>query len=124
MTQSVKENLLAAFRYLLKPPNRMAVKNAVAFPEFSEVLKEAYVQVAKKQFEASGKDPTIEGISLIANIEIKEVRDILGANLGARFGVAAQESNPLPTALAAWHTDVNYTGPYGVLRDLEFSRSG
>jgi hypothetical protein len=26
--------------------------------------------------------------------------------------------------LAAWHTDVNYTGPYGVLRDLEFSRSG
>ena len=32
MTQSVKENLLAAFRYLLKPLVRMAVKNAVAFP--------------------------------------------------------------------------------------------
>ena len=122
MTQSVKENLLAAFRYLLKPLVRMAVKNAVAFPEFSEVLKQAYVDVARKQFEDSGKDPTIEGISLIANIEKNQVRDILGSNIGAKFGVAAQESNPLPTALAAWHTDVNYTGPYGVLRDLEFSR--
>ena len=123
MTQSVKENLLAAFRYLLKPLVRMAVKNAVAFPEFSEVLKQAYVDVARKQFEASGKDPTIEGISLIANIETNEVRDIMGSGPGTKFGAAAQESNPLPTALAAWHTDVNYTGPYGVLRDLEFSRN-
>src|SRR6202789_4048635 len=123
MTQSVKENLLAAFRYLLKPLVRMAVKNAVAFPEFREVLKQAYVDVARKQFEASGKDPTIEGISLIANIETNEVRDIMGSGPGTKFGAAAQESNPLPTALAAWHTDVNYTGPYGVLRDLEFSRS-
>lgn len=124
MTQSVKENLLAAFRYLLKPLVRLAVKNAVAFPEFSEVLKQAYVDVAAKQFEAGGKEPTVEGISLIANIEMTQVRSILQLNAGSKFGLAAQESNPLPTVLSAWHTDVNYTGPYGVLRDLEFSRSG
>src|SRR3974390_267666 len=124
MTQSVKENLLAAFRYLLKPLVRLAVKNAVAFPEFGEVLKQAYVDVARKQLEGSGKEPTVEGISLIANINTTEVRGLLGSSAGNKFGVAAQESNPLPTALAAWHTDVNYTGPYGVLRDLEFARSG
>jgi len=106
MTQSVKENLLAAFRYLLKPLVRLAVKNAVAFPEFSEVLKQAYVDVARKQFEASGKEPTVEGISLIANIETREVRDILGSNTGVKFGVAAQESNPLPTALAACRSSI------------------
>jgi Family of unknown function (DUF6502) len=124
MTQSVKENLLAAFRYLLKPLVRLAVKSAVAFPEFSEVLKQAYVDVAVKQFQASGKDPTVEGISLIANIETSQVRDILGMAGGEKFGSVAQQSNPLPTALAAWHTDVSYTGPYGVLRDLEFARTG
>jgi hypothetical protein len=124
MTQSVKENLLAAFRYLLKPLVRLAVKSAVAFPEFSEVLKQAYVDVAVKQFQASGKDPTVEGISLIANIESSQVRDILGMDDGVKFSSVAQQSNPLPTALAAWHTDVNYTGPYGVLRDLEFARTG
>jgi hypothetical protein len=124
MTQSVKENLLAAFRYLLKPLVRLAVKNAVAFPEFSEILKQAYVDVAARQLTASGKEPTFEGISLITNIETKEVLDIASLDAGAKFGQAAQEAHPLPTALAAWHTDVKYTGPYGVVRDLSLSRNG
>jgi Family of unknown function (DUF6502) len=122
MSQSVKANLLAAYRYLLKPMVRLAVRNAVAFPEFSDVLKQAYVDVATRQLVASGKEPTIEGISLIAHLETNELRDVLSADVGAKFGIEAQKPNPLPTILAGWHTDVNYTGPYGVLRDLEFSR--
>jgi hypothetical protein len=124
MTQSVKENLLAAFRYLLKPLVRLAVKNAVTFPEFSEVLKQAYVDVSVRQLTVSGKEPTAEGISLITNIETTEVRNIASLDAGAKFGQAAQEAHPLPTALAAWHTDVKYTGPYGVVRDLSLSRNG
>src|SRR5450755_911861 len=112
MTQSVKANLLAAYRYLLKPLVRLAVRNAVAFPEFSDVLKQAYVDVATRQLVASGKEPTIEGISLIAHLEANEIRDVLSADVGAKFGIEAQKPNPLPTVLAGWHTDVNYTGPY------------
>jgi Family of unknown function (DUF6502) len=122
MSQSVKANLLAAYRYLLKPLVRLAVRNTVAFPEFSDVLKQAYIDVATRQLVASGKEPTVEGISLIAHLEANEIRDVLGADVGAKFGIEAQKPNPLPTILAGWHTDVNYTGPYGVLRDLEFSR--
>jgi len=121
--QPVKENLLAAFRYLLRPLVRLAVKNAVAFPEFSGVLKQAYVDVAAKQIAASGKDPSEEGISLIANITTTDVHNILQAAGDAKFGVAAQEGNPLPTILNAWHTNPKYTGPYGVVRDIPFSRA-
>jgi len=121
MSHSVKENLLAAFRYLLKPLVRLAIKNAVAFPEFSEALKQAYVDVAAKQMKAAGKEPAEEGISLITSIQTTDVRGILHSDADVKFGLAAQESNPLPTVLGAWHTDVRYTGPYGVLRDLEFS---
>jgi hypothetical protein len=121
--QSVKENLLAAFRYLLRPLVRLAVKNAVAFPEFSGVLKQAYVDVAAKQIAASGKDPSEEGISLIANITTADVHHILQAAGNTNFGVAAQEGNPLPTILNAWHTNPKYTGPYGVVRDIPFSRT-
>ena len=121
MTQSVKENLLSAFRYLLKPLVRLAIKNAVAFPEFSEALKQAYVDVAAKQIRSSGKDPTDEGISLITNVESSEISGLLKQDFGGRVGVSVQEANPLPTVLGGWHTDVRYTGPYGVLRDLEFS---
>jgi Family of unknown function (DUF6502) len=122
MMESVKANLLAAYRYLLKPLVRLAVRNAVAFREFSDVLKQAYVDVATRQLVAAGKEPSIEGISLIAHLEATEIRDVLNAEVGVKFGLEAQKSNPLPTILAAWHTDVNYTGPYGVLRDIEFSR--
>jgi hypothetical protein len=121
--QSVKENLLAGFRYLLRPLVRLAVKNVVAFPEFSGVLKQAYVDVAAKQIEASGKDPTPEGIALIANITTADVHHILQYAGVANIGVAAQEDNPLPTILNAWHTNPKYTGPYGVVRDIPFSRA-
>ena len=122
MTQSVKANLLAAYRYLLKPLVRLAVRNTVLFPQFCDVLKQAYVDVATRQLVASGKEPTVEGISLISQIEANEVHSLLGADGGGMFGLEAQKPNPLPTILAGWHTDINYTGPYGVLRDLEFSR--
>jgi hypothetical protein len=121
MPQSVKENLLSAFRYLLKPLVRLAVKNAMTFPEFSEALKQAFVDVAAKQIAASGKDPNEEGISLITSVQTSEVRDILHLDAGSKFGSAAQRPNPLPTVLGGWHTDARFTGPYGVLRDLEFS---
>lgn len=123
MTQSVKRSLLAAYRYLLKPLVRLAVRNAVAFPEFRDVLKQAYVDVATRQLRVSGKEPTIEGISLIAHLEVTEIREVLDADGDLKFGVEAQKPNPLPTILAGWHTDINYTGPYGVLRDIEFARN-
>ena len=121
MLQAVKDNLLAAFRYLLKPLVRLAVKNSVTYPEFGEALKQAYVDVAAKQIGASGNSPNEEGISLITSVQASEVRDILSSDSAARFGAKAQESNPLPKVLGGWHTDVRYTGPYGVLRDLEFA---
>ncbi len=121
MTQSVKENLLAAFRYLLKPLVRLAVKNGVSFPEFSQALKEAYVDVAARQMRISGKHPDEEGISLITSVQATDVRDILHSDAGVKFNVAVQEANPFAKALGAWHTDVRYTGPYGVVRDIELS---
>src|ERR1700738_3783882 len=108
MPQPVKENLLAAFRYLLKPLVRLAVKNGASFPEFGHALKQAYVDVAARQMGASGKEPTEEEIPLIANIQTTEVREILQSTGDANVGFAAQEGNPLPTVLSAWHTDVRY----------------
>jgi hypothetical protein len=121
--QSVKENLLAALRHLLKPLARLAIKNGATFPEFSNALKEAYTDAGARQLSSSGKEPTDEGIALITNIPTADVHSIRRSDAGARFSQAAEENNPLPTLLSAWHTDQKYTGPYGVLRDLPFSRA-
>jgi Family of unknown function (DUF6502) len=120
--QSVKENLLTALRYLLKPLVRLAIKNGVLFPDFNAALRKAYVDVAAKQMAASKMQGTDEGISLIANIEIQEVRDILRPAGDAKDAPSVHEVSPMIIILGAWHSDPKYAGPYGVLRDLPFSR--
>jgi hypothetical protein len=122
--QSATDNLLAALRYLLKPLVRLAIKNGVLFPDFTAALRKAYVDVAAKQMAASKMQGTDEGISLIANIEIQEVRDILRPVVGeAKEAPSVHELSPMIIILGAWHSDPKYAGPYGVLRDLPFSRN-
>jgi hypothetical protein len=101
----------------------MAVKNGVSFPEFSTALKHAYVDVASRQIEAAGTTVTAEGIFVITSIEVAEVSRMLHSQTARSVELDAQAQSPLPRVLNAWHTDSRYTGPYGVLRDLEFTRS-
>ncbi|MDP8984694.1 MAG: DUF6502 family protein, partial [Pseudomonadota bacterium] len=111
--QSVKDNLLAAFRYLLKPLVRMAIKNGVSFTDFSEALKRAYVDVAVKQITASRMVVTEEGISLITNVAANDVGVLLRAGDDAKYREEVQHFSPLPAILTGWHTDPETTGPYG-----------
>jgi hypothetical protein len=120
MSDSVKGNLLAAFRYLLKPLVRLAMKNGVSYAEFREALKEAYVDVTSAQAKVSGDEPTEERISLMTSISAPEVSRILQSDSGTEFASAVQRELPLPNLLTAWHTDPVYAGPYGVCRDLKF----
>ena len=101
----------------------MAVKNGVSFAEFSAALMHAYVDVASRQIKAAGTIASSEGIFVITGIEAKQVDKMLSAEAQVRaVGFDAQAGNPLPLILNAWHTDSQYTGPYGVTRDLEFTR--
>ena len=121
MTHSVKSSLLVAFRYLLKPLVRMALKNGVLFPEFSMALKQAYVEVASRQNKVAGIAVTGEGMFVMTGISAAEANKLLGANAAPSLDVDAEL--PLARILNAWHTDTRFTGPYGVLRDLEFGTS-
>lgn len=118
--QSVKQNLLAAFRYLLKPMVRLAVKNAVSLNEFSDALRSAFVDVATRQLRATGRDVSDEGIALIAQMETRDVAAVRRAIEDVTFAVQAESVSPMPTILEKWHTDPDFTGPYGVVRDISF----
>ncbi len=122
VTHSVKSSLLVAFRYLLKPLVRMALKNGVLFPEFSVALKQAYVDVANRQNKVPGIAVTGEGMFVMTGISAAEANNLLGANAAPSLDVDAEL--PLARILNAWHTDARFTGPYGVLRDLEFEPRG
>ena len=121
VTHSVKSSLLVALRYLLKPLVRMALKNGVLFPEFSMALKQAYLDVASRQNRSARIAVTGEGMFVMTGIAAAEADNILRANAAPSIDVDVEL--PLPRILNAWHTDTRFTGPYGVLRDLEFTSS-
>jgi len=121
--ESVKQRLLAAFQYLLAPLVRIALKNSVSYPEFAEALMRAYVDVAAKQFRAAGNIPTPGGVSLIANVDIAAARELLDSDRSLDYSPRVRHANFIPNLLEAWHTGPEYTGPYGVIRDLPFSKA-
>jgi hypothetical protein len=100
----------------------MAVKNGVMFPEFSNALRQAYVDVASRQINTAKTPVSAEGIFVITGIEAKEVEKVLRAVAEDSIELDAQAQSPLPRILHAWHADRRFTGPYGVLLDLDFDR--
>lgn len=124
MLQSVKRNLLAAFGHLLRPLVRIAVRNGVSFPEFSAVLQDAYVSVATMELEAAGREATVDAIAVMTDVSPADVRVALETPVATRVSEADIKTNAIARVLVGWHTDRDYVGPYGLVRDLEYSASG
>jgi Family of unknown function (DUF6502) len=123
VSQSVKHNLLAAFRHLLRPLVRIAIRNGVEFSDFAGVLQDAYVSVATSELRASGRDISADAVSVMTGIESADVQEVLRSPDVLKLGDAEQRINAAARVLVGWHTDRDYIGPYGLVRDLAFSQA-
>jgi Family of unknown function (DUF6502) len=121
VAQSVKHNLLAAFAYLLRPLVRIAIRNGVLFPEFCGMAQDAYVRVAAYQLRQSGRDANADAISVMTEVGASDVSELLGAPDDARLNEVEAKINAAARVLVGWHTDRDYIGPYGLVRDLPFN---
>jgi hypothetical protein len=119
MNESPKRGLLAAYRRLLGPLIRILIRNGVSYSEFSQVAKEAYVEVATKDFRVKSGTISASRIAVLAGLPLetvekekkeleKETRD---SNLDA-----------IADVLFGWHTDSDFVGPYGMPLELQFSQ--
>jgi hypothetical protein len=118
--QSVKGNLLAAIRYVMRPLCRIAIRNGIGFDDLSTALQSALVSGARAELSGKGmRAPSDEEVGLMTGMTAIQVR-----------GVNAAEANPtgVPNyswaaseVLAAWHSDVLYLGPYGLVLDIPVS---
>jgi hypothetical protein len=123
VSQSVKHNLLAAFRHLLRPLVRVATRNGVEFPEFTSAVRDAYVKVAAAELRVSGGEISAAAISVITGIQQEEIREVLRSPDDVKLADVDQRINAAVRVLLGWHTDRDYIGPYGLVRDLGFSSS-
>ncbi len=123
MRQSVKRNLLAAFRYLLRPLVRIAIRNGITYPQFAGMVQDAFVNVAVSRLRTERRDVTVDAISVMTEVGAAEVGALLNSDDDARISEAELTIGAATRILVGWHTDRDYVGPYGLVRDLQFSVS-
>lgn len=120
MNESPKRGLLAAYGRLLGPLIRILIRNGVQFHEFSEIAKNAYVEVALKDFGVGQSKTTQSRIAALSGLHATEIRRIY-ESIEASSGKDKNTLDGIVRVLGAWHNDTEYTGPYGVPIELKFS---
>ena len=119
MANSIKAALLRAFHVLLGPLVRILLRQGISYAEFSEVAKAVYVEVALKDFKVPGRRATRTRVAVMTGLTRKEVKRVIDEALKDQYEPNAKFSR-LGRVLVGWHTDTDFTGPYGLPLELQY----
>jgi hypothetical protein len=116
---NLKLAILAAYQRLLRPLVRILIRNGVSFAEFSEIAKDVYVEVAERDFQLPDKNMTQGRIAILTGLTRTEVNRLI-TQRGSQHRDYASNLNRVTRILSGWHTDPQFTGPYGLPLDVPF----
>lgn len=119
MTDSVKTGLLAAYARLLRPLVRILLKHGITYAEFSEVVKTVFVEQSAREFRVPGKKMTKARIAIVTGLTRKEVQRIAATSGEGKYKTKTNMSR-IGRVLSGWHTDPDFTGPYGMPLELRY----
>jgi hypothetical protein len=119
MSESIKHTLLRAYRVLMGPLVRILLRQGISYAEFSEVVKAVYVEAALKDFKVPGRRTTRTRIAVITGLTRKEVKRVIDEAVRERYEPKTK-FNRLGRVLVGWHTDTDFTGPYGMPLELQY----
>lgn len=71
--------LIRALRQVARPLVRLLLARGVTYPQFAELMKGVFVQVAERDFRIPGKAQTDSRVSLLSGVHRKDVRRLRGA---------------------------------------------
>ena len=120
MTGSVRLGLLAAYRQLLRPLVRILIRHGITLGEVNELLKTVFVEVASEDFALPSRKVSQSRVAILTGLTRKEVArqiDILESGDALKI---SSNLNRASRVLEGWHTDPEFTGPYGMPRELPF----
>ena len=104
----------------MQPLVRILIRNGVSFGELAEVLKNVFVEVASRDFQLEDRKASRSRTAIITGLTRKEVakqEEILRS--GQALHVVSN-LNRISRVLAGWHSDPDFTGPYGLPLELPF----
>lgn len=121
MEEDAKAALLAAYGRLLRPLVRILLRNRVSFAEFTGVAKQVFVTTALQQTDASEEEEKRRSrVAIITGVPAAEVAAVL-AKKGEQELTRILAT--ITRVLSGWHTDAEFTGPYGLPLELRLNDS-
>lgn len=118
MASSPRDQLLYAFRRVLRPLIRILVRSGVRYDEFLELVRGVYVETAVRDGLGDGGKPTRTKISISTGVPRRDVDRFID-NDGALPVAPKTLTATLSEILNKWHTDPHFVGPYGIPLELE-----
>ena len=95
---------------ILRPLARLMIARGITLPAAVEMLKEAYVDVASRDFRIGDAPTTDSRVSLLTGVHRKDVKRLREGT--RRAGAAPSGSlNVLSEVVTRWASDRRYLGP-------------
>jgi hypothetical protein len=92
---AVEQKLMQAVRRILRPLVRILLRNGIPCKAFTELVRQAYVDIADEEFTIEGKRQTAARIAVITGLNRKEVSRLRG-------------TPPLDTAAEVWRNRASH----------------
>ena len=118
MPNDSRDQLLYAFRRVLRPLMRILVSSGVRYDEFLELIRGVYVETAVRDGLGDGAKPSRAKISISTGVPRRDVDRFID-NDGALPMPPKTLTDTLSEILNKWHTDPLFVGPYGIPLELE-----
>jgi hypothetical protein len=118
MQKTSRDQLLYAFRRVLRPLIRILVRSGVRFDDFLELVRGVYVETAVRDGLGDGRKPSRAKVTIWTGVPRREVDRFID-NDGALPAAPRTLTNTLSEILNKWHTDPQFVGPYGIPLELE-----
>jgi hypothetical protein len=120
MQTSPRDELLDAYRRILRPLVRILVRAGVRYDEVLELLRRVFVETAVRDGLGSGVPLTRSRISISTGVPRRDVDRFIDKE-DQPPPIGKSMTRTLMEVLHKWHTDPQFVGPYGIPLELELN---
>ena len=116
-----KKHVIESCQYLLRPIVRFLLRHGVTWREFSELSKEAYVNVARQEYGIDGRPTNNSRVAMLTGLSRREVSRVRDSILDEDASGASRGGNRMAQILTGWHADPEFVGEDGQPKDLQMT---
>ena len=109
----IKEHVIKSCRYLLLPVVRFVLRHGVTVNEFTELTKDAYVQVARGDYGIDGRPTNNARVAMLTGLSRREVAKVRDRLLDGGLLAEDNKGNRISQILTGWHVDTEFTNENG-----------